>query len=66
MQKQEQEATRDLKKTLAVPNEKKNRFLIDLGSILGPFWVPKSIQNHIKCHKIVLKLGCPRIVLKLS
>ena len=58
MQKQEQEATRDLKNTLAAPNEYKSRFLIDLGSILGPFWVPKSIQNHIK---IKSENRCPKI-----
>ena len=48
MQKQEQEAIQDLKKTLAAPSEKINWIFMDFGSILGSILVPKSIQNRIE------------------
>ena len=55
MQKQEQEAARDLKNTLTAPSNENNRFLIDLGSILGPFWVPKSMPASEMVSKIEQK-----------
>ena len=48
MKKWAWEACWDLKKTPAAPMNEKVRFFIDFGSILGPFWEPKSMQNRIK------------------
>ena len=48
MQKQEQEATRDLKNTLAERSVENHKFLTDFGIIFEPFWVPRSMQNRIE------------------
>ena len=37
-----------MKKAPATPIDEKVRFLIDFGSILGPFWEPKSMKNRVK------------------
>ena len=46
--KQEQKATRDLKKTIATPRLENLKVRTDLEPILEPFWVPKSMENRIE------------------